>query len=308
MRAPHRHLLLPLLLATAAAVPALAQTGSSPLTNYPACTTTPSKQDSDQAHDAFKLGKRFFDEADYGSAIHNFADAYKLDCTKTELLTIIARAFELNGNRGEAVHALETYLERAQGVSLDDKAQIQKRIDNLKAQMPTQQPSATGTATTAPTVTATAPATAVPTHTAPTASGTASAPPPQQARGHTALPWIVAGVGAAAAVAGGIVYLVEKSAANTDLTKALADCVPGTGQSNCVPLPGKPAKADGDAYNSANNLVTVGTVLFWSGLGVAAGGVIWHFLEPTGSKTETKAQLAPAVAPGYAGVSLGAKF
>src|SRR5208282_5966786 len=125
------------LLAVAVAVPAIAQTQPG-LTNYAACTTKPSASDSDAAHSAFLLGKRFFDEADYGSAIHNFVDAYKLDCTKTELLTIIARANELSGNKAEAVHALETYLTRAPNLAPEDKNQIQKRIDNLKAQLAAQ--------------------------------------------------------------------------------------------------------------------------------------------------------------------------
>src|SRR5208282_5002681 len=142
------------LLAVAVAVPAIAQTQPG-LTNYAACTTKPSASDSDAAHSAFLLGKRFFDDADYGSAIHNFVDAYKLDCTKTDLLTIIARANELAGNRAEAVHALEVYLQRATTLPAEDKAQVQRRIDNLKAQIAAQQPAATATATAPPAASAT---------------------------------------------------------------------------------------------------------------------------------------------------------
>lgn len=142
MRACYRTVLLTSLVASVLAVPALAQT-SPALTNFPACTVKPTASDSDAAHSAFLLGKRFFDEADYGSAIHNFVDAYKLDCTKTELLTIIARANELSGDRAEAVHALETYLLRVQNLAPEDRAQIQKRIDNLKSQLPAQTSSTT---------------------------------------------------------------------------------------------------------------------------------------------------------------------
>jgi hypothetical protein len=290
MRASHRTLSLVALLATAVAVPAVAQTGGAPLTNYPVCTTTPTKQDSEQAHSAFLIGKRFFDEADYGSAIHNFVDAYKLDCMKPELLTIVARAHELNGNRPEAVHALETYLQRAPSISADDKGQIQKRIDNLKAQIAAQQPSVTASAT-AVTPTATAP-----TSTA-TASSTAPAPPSPQE--HTVYPWLVVGVGATAVLVGGILFLVERSAQNTAATK-------------CA----NPAKActSGDVssarldYDSASNLVTVGSIVLWSGVGLTAAGLFWHFLEPTGPKTDGRARVSPAVAPGYAGLSLGGAF
>jgi hypothetical protein len=292
-----RPLLVTLLLATAVAVPAFAQTGAPPLTNYPACTSTPTKQDSDQAHSAFLLGKRFFDEADYGSAIHNFADAYKLDCTKTELLTIVARAYELNGNRPEAVHALETYLQRAQTIGADDKAQIQKRIDNLKAQIAAQASS---------TATATATATAVPTQATATAPPPPPPPPPPpESGGHTVLPWIVTGVGAAAAITGGIIYLVESSAANAAKNKCVGENI-----SACTPKPGvtETAKEIGNDYTPANNLVPVGSILFFAGLGVAAGGLLWHFLEPTGPAAEKKAALTPTVGPGYAGLSLGGSF
>ncbi len=292
-----RPLLVTLLLATAVAVPAFAQTGAPPLTNYAACTSTPTKQDSDQAHSAFLLGKRFFDEADYGSAIHNFADAYKLDCTKTELLTIVARAYELNGNRPEAVHALETYLQRAQTIGADDKAQIQKRIDNLKAQIAAQASS---------TATATATATAVPTQ--PTATAPPPPPPPPpppESGGHTVLPWIVTGVGAAAAITGGIIYLVESSAANAAKNKCVDENIGA-----CTPKPNvtETAKAIGQDYTPANNLVPVGSILFFAGLGVAAGGLLWHFLEPTGPAADKKASLTPTVGPGYAGLSLGGSF
>ena len=293
-------LLLTALLATAFVVPAFAQTGPAPLANYPACTTTPPKQDSDQAHSAFLLGKRFFDEADYGSAIHNFADAYKLDCTKTELLTIVARAYELNGNRPEAVHALETYLQRATTLSADDKTQIQKRIDNLKAQIAAQ----TTASATAPTVTATA--TAVPTQSAPTSSAPPPPPPPPvESRGHTALPWVVSAVGVAAAAAGGILYLVEKSAANNAQNKCVGGVI-----TNCVAAPNanESATAIGNDYTPANNLVPVGSIIFFAGIGVAAGGLLWHFLEPTGPAAERKTGLTPVVAPGYSGVSFARKF
>jgi hypothetical protein len=35
------------------------------------------------------------------------------------------------------------------------------------------------------------------------------------------------------------------------------------------------------------------------------GGLIWHFVEPTGSN---KSALTPVVAPGYAGLAFGSQF
>src|SRR5580704_9807966 len=202
MLARYRTVLQIPLLACALAAPAMAQ--SSPgLTNYPECTSKASASDSEAAHSAFLLGKRFFDEADYGSAIHNFVDAYKLDCTKAELLTIIARANELSGNKAEAVHALETYLVRAPNVAPEDKTQIQKRIDNLKAQIAAQAPplpAGPAVVPIAPPVVALAPTPPPPT--------TAPPPPPAETKGHTVAPWILTISGGAVLVAGGAVWLV----------------------------------------------------------------------------------------------------
>ncbi|HEX7663503.1 MAG TPA: tetratricopeptide repeat protein, partial [Polyangiaceae bacterium] len=119
----------------AVAVPAVAQqpAAAPPLTNYPACTTTPSRDDSDVAHGAYIAGKRSFDENDYPTAIQYFKDALRRDCTKYELLNIISRAYELKGDRPEAINALETYVKRAPAADPNLEA-IQKRLANLKAQ------------------------------------------------------------------------------------------------------------------------------------------------------------------------------
>jgi len=45
--------------------------------------------------------------------------------------------------------------------------------------------------------------------------------------------------------------------------------------------------------------------------GVLGAGLLWHFVEPTGPVEKTgkiKPTLVPAVAPGYAGMSLGGSF
>src|SRR5277367_3721125 len=132
MRRSLRPLMTFALIATAAAVPAFAQSGSDATqeSQYAACTSKPSQADTEAAHGAYTAGKGSFDEADYARAINYFKDAYRRDCTKHELLIIIARAYELQGNRREAVHALETYLERLPAAS---DAEVQKRhIANLK--------------------------------------------------------------------------------------------------------------------------------------------------------------------------------
>jgi hypothetical protein len=173
MRASSQTRLLATSLAVVLAVPCFAGfrsagAQSAALTPYPACTAKPTPQDSEAAHSAYNLGKRFFEESDYGSASHNFIDAFKLDCTKPELLLNIARANELLGNRAEAVHALETYLQRSPTMAADDKVQLQRRIDNLKAAIAAQVVVAPPTPTVAPPPT-------------PTAAPTATTPPPPPA-------------------------------------------------------------------------------------------------------------------------------
>src|SRR6202035_2415661 len=105
--------------------------------------------------------------------------------------------------------------------------------------------------------TATATATAVPTQATATAPPPPPPPPPPpESGGHTILPWIVTSVGAAAAITGGIIYLVESSAANA----AKAKCQDGN-VGKCTPIPTttETVGAIGHDYTAANNLVPVGS-------------------------------------------------
>jgi hypothetical protein len=262
-----------------------------PLTVYPACTIKPTPQDSEAAHSAFLLGKRFFEESDYGSASHNFIDAFKLDCTKPDLLLNIARANELLGNRPEAIHALETYLQRSPTLGPEERAQLQRRIDNLKAMLAQSSPPPVATTVVTPPVVET-PAAAPP--------PPAPLPPPVEERHHTAVPWVVVGVGAAAAIAGGVLYGVGAS----DVSSAQNTCNKA-GSNNCPNTPaGRSAQSQGQ---TGDTLETVGAVVFWSGIGIAAGGVLWHFLEPTGPK-ESKTGFTPMVGPGFGGAAAYGTF
>jgi len=285
------------LLAAAVAVPCFALVGDAQaqapaaLTPYPACTIKPTAQDSEAAHSAYLLGKRFFEESDYGSASHNFIDAFKLDCTKPELLLNIARANELLGNRAEAVHALETYLQRSPTMPPDDKAQLQRRIDNLKAALAAQTAASTPVAPPPPPSSTAAPSATTP---------PPPPPPPSTDRHHTITPWIVTGVGAATLIAGGVVYLVGAG----DVSAAQKICVNGTCPNTAA---GNSAKSQGQ---TGNTLETAGAVTFWSGLGIAAAGVIWHFLEPTGpvAPEAPRTSFTPVFGPGYAGASVVGRF
>ena len=269
-----------------------------PLTTYPTCTTKPTAQDSEAAHSAYLLGKRFFEESDYGSASHNFTDAYKLDCMKPELLLNIARANELLGNRAEAVHALETYMQRGQTLSPDDKAQLQRRIDNLKAAIAASAPPVVVAPVAPP-----GPTAAPPVVIAPPPATVAPLPPPTVERHHTIAPWIVVGAGGAAIVAGAVVYFIGKG----DVSDAEKTCPGGLCPKSNSTATNSAAISKG---NSGSNLETDGSVVFYGGLAVTAGGLLWHFLEPTGSSTSDgpKVSFRPAVGPGYSGASVVGTF
>jgi len=277
---------LGVLLATATSVPALAQSsgGSTP---YPAAcaATTVSQGESEKAHAIYSAGKVQYDDGNYDAAIAQFRDAYRRDCSKHDLLIIISRAYELKGDRAEAVRALETYLEREP--RSPDAATHRNRIENLKKQIAAQPP---------PTVTPPPP----------TATATVTPPPPAvETREHTVPPWIVVGLGGAAVVAGAVVIATAP--------KLPTNCVEAT--ETCQRLPNESEGDFKDRQQEAGRSKTqpvVGGIVIGAGAALVVGGLLWHFLEPTGpvepASGKVRPKLTPAFAPGYAGMSLGASF
>jgi hypothetical protein len=297
MRLSRKPLLVVALLGMGVAVPALAQQPSS---YPPACETSKvSKSDVDRAHTVFLSGKGFLDEANYDKAISYFKDAYSIDCSVHAILPIIATAYERKGDKGSAVQALQEYLKRVPNAS--DREVIERRIKNLQDQMtPVPVASTPPTpATSAPTVTAapTAPATTV----TPSGSGpptsTGAVPPSETTGGHGVAPWVLVGVGGAALLTGVVVYIVGAGKVSN------AESVCGTNHVGCPP--GSPAITDG---NSGRTLELVGGIAGGVGLAAVAGGLVWHFMEPTGSSRTTGASVTPVLAPGYAGMGLGGHF
>jgi len=294
-----RHLPLFVLFGAAIAVPAFAQSSTS-LSMYPVCVGQPSRSDSEAAHGAYIAGKGSFDEGDYGKAIDYFKDAYRRDCLKHELLNIIARAYELKGDRAEAVNALETYLKRVPPTDPGND-QIQKRIANLKSQIAAQQSasSASSSPTTEPTTTATASAPRPPpTTSATTRPAPTTRPTPQ---GHSTAPWVVVGVGGAALATGVALFVVGQG----KISHSSTTCNPAGG--TVCTSPQAQASAS-DEQSSGNLFSAVGIVTGVVGAGMIAGGLIWHFKEPTGPAAPTKAAVTPQAGPGYAGMSVGWKF
>jgi len=296
--------LLACLLGVALAVPALAQSGS--VTQYPSCPDPPPKlspAEVEAAHASYKVGVEAYNRGDYQKALDNFREAFRRDCSKVALLNFISRAYEGLGNKPEAIHALEVYLQR--NPRAEDAEDIQTRIKNLKAQLGS---SGTATATSTVTATATATVTATATETATAPTATATAAPTAEMRTHGAAPWVVVGVGAAAAIAGGVMIGVGQAKLGDATSNCTRDSV--TGVLSCPTLPGinDPAKSNAtraDWQSQGNTVRGVGIAVAAVGVAAIAGGVIWHVVEPTGPRS---ASLAPVFAPGYAGLSLAGKF
>ncbi len=263
---------------------------------YPTCPPgkVVSKEDSDAAHDRYKAGKLEYDELNYSKAIERFLSAYQFDCTKHELLVIISRAFELWGNKAEALRALEVYLERATP-SAAEAATIRARITNMRKQLAEQPPPATKQETPPP-----PPSTTPPPPPPPPDNTT----PAAENREHTVYPWLVAGAGALAIGVGAVVFIVgaQTLPANCDIdTTTCKSKVPGPGEDPTL-------EDDKKKAGTAKGLQTGGIVTMIGGGALIAGGLLWHFLEPTGPKESAKSKVRPLVGPGFAGVSVGGQF
>jgi hypothetical protein len=280
----------------AIAVPALAQQSSSA---YPAAcdASKVSKSDVERAHTVFLSGKGFLDESNYDKAISYFRDAYSIDCSVHGILPIIATAYERKGDKASAVQALQEYLKRVPGAP--DREVVERRIRNLQDQMgaaaaTSATPTASATVSAPPTATAvpTGTVTTQPTQTATAPTSSATSTPPETG-GHSAVPWIVVGIGGAAIVTGVILLVVGSS----DVSTAQGLC----GGRSC------PNQPDADQGNTGRTLETVGGIALGVGGAAVVGGLIWHFLEPTGPASPA-ARLAPVVSPGYAGLSFHGNF
>lgn len=103
----------------------------------------------------------------------------------------------------------------------------------------------------------------------------AAAPAAVPIREHSAWPWVVVGVGGAMVVTGLVVVLTApRFPSGCDQTTK-----------KCAALPGETPQDLEDRQAQAGDSVTLprfGTILTGVGAAVVAGGLLWHFLEPTG--------------------------
>lgn len=119
-------------------------------------------------------------------------------------------------------------------------------------------------------------------------------------QGHTVLPWIVVGVGAATVVAG-VVILVTAPSLPEGCSQDSKTCAKITGESNA-----SFSKRQEDAGRSESQ-PTQGLVVGAIGLAIVGGGLLWHFLEPTGERSGSL-RFTPWVTRETAGAGFGASF
>lgn len=288
-----KHLCLWLVGSAVALLPAVARAEDEPKA-YPECTKAPSEAETAAAKGAYQAGNASFDEADYPRAITYWEDAYRRDCTANLLLKNLARAYELYGQKRQAVVALETFLVREPASA--DKEQIQRRIEVLKRQISAEKapvPATRAAPTPGPTV---ASAEVKPELPQPVPDGRASG------SSRSVIPLVVAGAGAVTLVVGIAVYIP----AARDVTRFEDQCPPdASGQNQCA-LKDVASKA-----NSAQQKKVAGAVVMGAGAAVLAGGLIWYFVQPRHtdvSATLLKPRISPAIAHGFAGIALSGAF
>jgi hypothetical protein len=275
--------------------------------SFPPCTTAPTDADRNAAKGAFAAGQGSFNEADYATAITYWRDAYRRDCTAHALLLNLARAYELKGDRAEAVTSLETYLQRKPDAP--DSDQIKRRIDNLKAQMTAAAPPPSATVAPPPTATS-------------TSTGSLPPPPPPDTgkpHGKSILPLALLGGGGLVVGVVGAIMLSGGASKISDAESATN----AKGEPLCPNrvCPHNPPTAEEQAVidkgNDGRSQETLGGVLIGVGVAAVGTGVILYLSSgPSSSsadapKSTTLAKstsLTPVVSPSFAGFSLAGHF
>ncbi len=234
-----RALLLVLFLA-AGATPARAQDADD--------DTARSKELYDQGSRAYKAGE-------YRRAVELFLEAYDLSGAPAILFNI-AQAYRLDGACADAL----IYYRRSLAEEPDaaNRAEVEERIAEMETckEKPSRAPAEPPRAT----VAAPPSAAAEPPASAAAPSGlTARAPEPTRRR--SAVPLVVAGVGAAVAVTGAVIYL--QASAKFDEVESTCPCEPGE-------------------FSGWETATDASYVLMGAGLATAAAGLIWRWRQSDG--------------------------
>jgi hypothetical protein len=257
---------------------------------YADCTREPSEADLTAAKAAFQAGNVSFNEADYPRALLYWEDAFRRDCTAHPLLLNLARAYELDGQKQQAVIALEAFLAREP--NSPERAQITRRVEVLRKQL--ESDAAAQKALPPPPAATPALASSTPAPAQPPA-------PAEPSKGTQVLPLVIAGVGGAVVIVGGIVWL-GASAEVRDFEKACPKDA-ASGEFQC---PADQADKIKPANQASKRQTVSGAVTAFVGLPLLAGGLIWFFA--SSPDKHPAAVVVPAVGPGFAGLTFDARF
>jgi len=262
---------------------------------YPAACAEVRPEAAEEARKTFLAGKTKADESSYDEAVTLLLEAYRKDCTRHAFLQIIASVLEKQGRHEDAIVALTLVLER-QAMTGAERAPLETKVKNLRVLVEEKKKRDAAAAAAGPAKKDPPPTTA----------------PSGEVREHTLPPWLVFAGGAVATATGAVLLTVA----------AVID--PGE---RCVTKPEplctlSPADLDLNPQQRANRLESYqtnarlvsgmypgGAAALIGGVVLMTGGLVWHFLEPTGPVTTAKLpKLLPSLAPGYGGVTVGGAF
>ena len=120
--------------------------------------------------------------------------------------------------------------------------------------------------------------------------------------GHTPYPWIVVGLGAVGVSVGAVVALTAPDRPLT-CNEDTKTCIRGPGQSDAD------FARDQDLAGRSDTQPVLGYLIAAGGLAFVVGGLVWHFLEPTGGdKPATNVSVLPWTTGKSSGLALGARF
>jgi hypothetical protein len=118
--------------------------------------------------------------------------------------------------------------------------------------------------------------------------------------GHSALPWVVVGIGAAGVITG-IVIVATTPNRPENCSADTQTCTRRANQSEAD------FKADQEQAGKADSQPVLGFAIAGIGGALVLGGLLWHFLEPTDSKS-ARPRITPWVTGQSSGAALGGAF
>jgi len=208
------------------------------------------KNADQQAVELFEKSVQAYRAGDFAKAVGLLKQAYALKPAPV-LMYNLARAHEGLGQLDEAVRAYEDYL--AKEPKPQDRGAIEKKVATLKAQIAERE--------------------RMKREQEEQARRAAEAPPPEK---RSPVPWIVAGIGGAVVIGGGVVMIMAKSKHDE------ADSEPM--QTKTVAL-----------AEDAKSLSTVGSVVMLGGAAILATGVVWALVAPKRAADPSAAGIKPAL-------------